>query len=198
MIPTIAALVAFLFPLAFSPGPGNMFFAANGARFGLRATLPANLGYHIATWLVTAAIGFGALAAVTANPGAFLALKLGGSLYVLWLAWGLFQSGANEGAAQAQPAGFGTGVLLLLFNPKAYIIIALMFTQFIVSETAAPWHLVLVITTVFTLNNLVAFLAWTLAGDWLARQFRDEQNARRINRLFGIVLAGVAIWMAFG
>lgn len=198
MIPTIAALVAFLFPLAFSPGPGNMFFAANGARFGLRATLPANLGYHIATWLVTAAIGFGALAAMTANPGAFLALKLGGSLYVLWLAWGLFQSGANEGAAQAQPAGFGTGVLLLLFNPKAYIIIALMFTQFIVSETAAPWHLVLVITTVFTLNNLVAFLAWTLAGDWLARQFRDEQNARRINRLFGIVLAGVAIWMAFG
>lgn len=198
MIPTIAALVAFLFPLAFSPGPGNMFFAANGARFGLRATLPANLGYHIATWLVTAAIGFGALAAVTANPGAFLALKLGGSLYVLRLAWGLFQSGANEGAAQAQPAGFGTGVLLLLFNPKAYIIIALMFTQFIVSETAAPWHLVLVITTVFTLNNLVAFLAWTLAGDWLARQFRDEQNARRINRLFGIVLAGVAIWMAFG
>jgi threonine/homoserine/homoserine lactone efflux protein len=56
--------------------------------------------------------------------------------------------------------------------------------------------LVLVITTVFTLNNLVAFLAWTLAGDWLAQQFRDEQNARRINRLFGIVLAGVAIWMA--
>lgn len=196
MISTIAALVAFLFPLAFSPGPGNMFFAANGARFGLRATLPANLGYHIATWLVTAATGFGTLAAFTANPGALLALKLGGSLYVLWLAWGLFQSGANEDAAQAQPAGFGTGVLLLLFNPKAYIIIALMFTQFVVSETATPWHLVLVITTVFTLNNLVAFLAWTLAGDWLAQQFLDKQNARRINRLFGIVLAGVAIWMA--
>lgn len=198
MIPTIAALIAFLFPLAFSPGPGNMFFAANGARFGIQATLPANLGYHVATWMVTAAIGFGALAAVTANPDAFLALKLLGSLYVLWLGWRLFRSGAHDGAAQARPAGFGTGVLLLLFNPKAYVIIALMFTQFVAADAPNPWLLVLVITTVFTLNNLVAFLTWTAAGDWLASQFRDAQSAVRINRIFGATLAVVAIWMAVG
>lgn len=195
MIPTIAALIAFLFPLAFSPGPGNLFFAANGARFGLRATLSANAGYHVATWIVTAAIGFGAIAAVSANPGVFVALKIVGSLYVLWLAWRLFSSGAHEEKQEAMPAGFGTGVLLLLLNPKAYIIIALMFTQFVAPDTAAPWDLVLVITTVFTLNNLVAFTFWTVAGDWLARTFRDQQSARLINRLFGVVLAGVAIWM---
>ena len=114
MIPTIAALIAFLFPLAFSPGPGNLFFAANGARFGLRATLSANAGYHVATWIVTAAIGFGAIAAVSANPGVFVALKIVGSLYVLWLAWRLFSSGAHEEKQEAMPAGFGTGVLLLL------------------------------------------------------------------------------------
>jgi len=196
MISTIAALVTFLFPLAYSPGPGNMFFAANGARFGIGATLPANLGYHIATWIVTAAIGFGILAAFAANPRVFFALKIAGSLYVLWLAWRLFRSGAHEGAAQAQPAGFGTGIVLLLFNPKAYIIIALMFTQFAASDAAAPWHLVLIITTVFTLNNLVAFLVWTVAGNWLARQFSDQQSAVRINRFFGAVLAAVAVWMA--
>lgn len=199
MTTTIAALIAFLFPLAYSPGPGNMFFAANGARFGMRATLPANLGYHMATWIVTAAIGFGALAAFTTHPGAFNALKLLGSLYVLWLAWSLFRSGANDGAAEATPAGFGTGVLLLLFNPKAYLIIALMFTQFVVAaDGTGQWQLILVITTVFTLNNLLAFLAWTAAGDRLARQFREEQSAKWINRVFGVVLAAVAVWMAFG
>lgn len=195
MIPTVLALVVFLFPLAFSPGPGNMFFAANGARFGIQATFPANVGYHVATWIVTAAIGFGALAAFATHPGTFLFLKLAGSLYVLWLASRLFRSGAHDGAAEAKPAGFATGVLLLLFNPKAYLIIALMFTQFIGSDAAAPWQLVLVITTVFTLNNLVAFLAWTAAGDWLAHQFRDQQSAVRINRIFGTVLAVVAFWM---
>ncbi|RKF16633.1 LysE family translocator [Roseovarius spongiae] len=199
MTTTIAALIVFLFPLAYSPGPGNMFFAANGARFGMRATLPANCGYHVATWIVTAAIGFGALAAFTTHPGAFQALKLLGSLYVLWLAWSLFRSGGHDGATEATPAGFSTGVLLLLFNPKAYLIIALMFTQFVVAaDDTGQWQLILVITTVFTLNNLLAFLAWTAAGDRLARQFREEQSAKWINRVFGAVLAAVAVWMAFG
>ena len=59
MLQTVITLVLFLFPLAYSPGPGNMFFAANGARFGFRPTISANVGYHIATWVVTFAIGLG-------------------------------------------------------------------------------------------------------------------------------------------
>ena len=55
----IFALLIFLFPLAFSPGPGNMFFAANVARFGFVNTISANLGYHLATIIVTFLIGFG-------------------------------------------------------------------------------------------------------------------------------------------
>ncbi len=34
MTQTTIALVLFLAPLAYSPGPGNLFFAATGARFG--------------------------------------------------------------------------------------------------------------------------------------------------------------------
>ncbi|MEM6594772.1 MAG: hypothetical protein AAF672_08265, partial [Pseudomonadota bacterium] len=44
---TAIALIIFLFPIAYSPGSGNLFFAANGARFGFRPALPANAGYHI-------------------------------------------------------------------------------------------------------------------------------------------------------
>lgn len=196
MTSTVAALLIFLFPLAYSPGPGNMFFAANGARFGMRATLPANAGYHLATWLVTARIGFGALAALTSYPQLFRFLKYAGSLYVLWLAWTLFHSSGHAARQQARPAGFGSGVLLLLLNPKAYVIIALMFTQFVAHDGPGQWQMVILITTVFTLNNLVAFLLWTAAGDQIALRFRGGENARRINRVFGSKLAAVAIWMA--
>ena len=55
----ILALLLFLFPLAFSPGPGNMFFAANGARFGFFNTLAANFGYHLATIIITFILGYG-------------------------------------------------------------------------------------------------------------------------------------------
>ena len=52
----IVALLIFLFPLAFSPGPGNMFFAVSGAKFGFKKTLSANFGYHLATIIVLSLI----------------------------------------------------------------------------------------------------------------------------------------------
>jgi len=52
-------IIAIIIPLAFSPGPGNMFFAASGAKFGFKKTLSANFGYHLATIIVTLLIGLG-------------------------------------------------------------------------------------------------------------------------------------------
>ena len=198
MFQTALALVVFLFPLAFSPGPGNMFFAANGARFGLRATMWASLGYHLATWVVTAAIGLGFVAALDRFPQAFEALRWAGAAYVLWIALKFFRAGALSGGIAARPAGFADGAILLALNPKAYVIIALMFTQFLGPDEQGDVALVLLITTVFTFNNLVAFTVWTVIGDRIAGIFRSETGARRLNTGFGAVLAGVALWMALG
>lgn len=191
------ALILFLFPLAYSPGPGNMFFAANGARFGFRATIPANIGYHIATWLVTAAIGFGLLTTIETFPQFFMALKIAGSLYVVFIAWKMLRAGTLQGAEEAKPATFIDGVVLLLFNPKAYVIIALMFTQFLNTSTTEIFAQIILITTIFTLNNLVAFSIWTLIGDRIASLFRSPDSAKTLNLAFGIILVAVAIWMLF-
>lgn len=195
MSQTLVTLAVFLFPLAYSPGPGNMFFAANGARFGLWATLRANFGYHLATWLVTAAIGLGFVTTLDLFPQLFVALKWAGSAYVFWLAWKLLRSGMLQGDETARPASFSDGVVLLLLNPKAYVIIALMFSQFLTSSNDNRLILTLVITTVFTLNNFIAFTVWTLIGDQIASHFRSPDSARRLNMLFGGMLALVAMWM---
>lgn len=195
MIQISVALVLFLFPLAYSPGPGNIFFAANSARFGFRATVPANIGYHIATWLVTAAVGFGFMAAFTSHPQIFMALKIAGAVYVLWLAWKLLSAGTLEGSGTAKPATFMDGVVLLILNPKAYVIIALMFTQFLGPSEVEQVALVLLITTIFTFNNLIAFSIWGLVGDKLAGYFRTPESAQKLNMIFGIMLAAVAVWM---
>lgn len=195
MFQTAFALVLFLFPLAYSPGPGNMFFAANGARFGFRSTVAANFGYHIATWVVTAAIGLGFIAALDKFPQTFVALKIAGFLYVLWIAWKLFKAGTLEGYETAKPATFKDGIILLILNPKAYVIIALMFTQFLGQSERGWLATVFLITTIFTLNNLIAFSIWALIGDKIAGCFRTPDSARKLNMLFGVVLAAVAVWM---
>lgn len=195
MLQTTLALILFLFPLAYSPGPGNMFFAANGARFGLRATISANLGYHLATLIVTGLIGLGIIAALDQAPDLFKALKLAGAGYVLWIAWKMFRSGAMTDVADARPASFGDGFVLLVLNPKGYVIMTLMFTQFLSPAEPNRLAMIALLSVVFTLNNMFAFVVWTLLGDQIAGLLRSERSARWLNMGFGAVLAAVAVWM---
>lgn len=192
------SLTAFLFPLAYSPGPGNLFFATLGARFGTAATLPANAGYHVATLVVTGLVGAGLVSAIDPETALFDGVKWAGSLYVLWLAWKMATSGSSRAEMGDIKAGFLDGVLLLILNPKAYVIIVLMYSQFGGLGPAGMVERVGLISIVFTVNNLLAFLLWTIAGDGLGRLFASETGARRLNLGFAFVLAGVGLWMMSG
>ena len=119
-----------------------------------------------------------------------------GGIFVCFVAGqGLFRAGVLRGAVEARPASAFDGAVLLLLNPKAYVIIALMFTQFLHGVTGPKVPMVLLITTVFTLNNMVAFALWTVLGDQIARHFRTPSHAVWLNMGFGVLLAGVAVWM---
>jgi len=53
---------------------------------------------------------------------------------VLWLAWGFIRAARSRATPDSSPSaerpiGFWTGAVVLLLNPKAYCIIAVMFTQ---------------------------------------------------------------------
>ncbi|WP_347310394.1 LysE family translocator [Defluviimonas sp. SAOS-178_SWC] len=190
----IAALLIFLLPLAYSPGPGNLFFAASGARFGFGATLAANLGYHMATWVVTVMIGLGFAGILAAGGAVATTIRIAGSAYVFWLACSFLRAGLGAAAPMPRRAGFVGGSLLLILNPKAYVIIFLMFSQFLTGHLPTPSG-VLAIATIFTMNNCLAFTLYTLAGDRIARSFRDPAHSRMLNIVFGLMLAAVASWM---
>ena len=120
-----------------------------------------------------------------------------GSGYILWLALKFLRAGATDDDKVARRATVLDGASLLLLNPKAYLIIALMFTQFLPVGTSSGAALVLWITSVFTLNNFVAFTVWTIAGDVLMKRFRSERRARPMNIVSGAMLAAVALWILF-
>lgn len=198
MIQTSFALLIFLFPLAYSPGPGNMFFAAVGARYGFVASLPAHFGYHLATWGVTALIGFGFSAVLNAFPAFFDVLRYCGAAYILWLAVKLLRAGPPGADIHASPAHFWAGVWLMVLNPKAYVIIAAMFAQFLNLYPLPLWGQVMVITTIFTLNNQIAFFIWTGLGVSAGRLVRSPFGAIWMNWFFAVMLILVMLWMFAG
>ncbi|WP_349371839.1 LysE family translocator [Salinarimonas sp.] len=198
---TLIALLAFLFPLAYSPGPGNGFFAALGAAGGLRAAWPALAGYHVATFAVTALIGLGVGLALLADPAVATALRVAGAAYVAWLGIAFLRAAHRPenggGIGRAVRGRFVDGAALLVLNPKAYMIIGLLFTQFL-GPADDRLGRVLALSAVFTLNNLVAFVVWTLAGMALARLLASAGDGRTVNAVFAASLIGVSIWMLVG
>ncbi|MEZ5912195.1 MAG: LysE family transporter [Paracoccaceae bacterium] len=197
MLATLAALLAFLFPLAYSPGPGNLFFAALGARLGFRAALPALMGYHIATLVVTLAAGLAFLGADARFAGLLPLLRLPGAAYILWLAWRLWHADPAGATDAGGRSGIRDGAVLLLLNPKAYTIIALVFAQFLGRDGVAGLAGIGMLAIAFTMNNLLAFVIFAAGGDRLARRLRSRKDAQSLNRAFALVLSGVALWMAW-
>ena len=189
----IFALIIFLFPLAFSPGPGNMFFAANGARFGFVNTLSANFGYHLATIIVTFLIGFGFSLFFSFIEKQYQYIQIIGSLYVMYLAYKFFRADVYDQNSQNFRCTFTDGVVLLVFNPKAYVIISLMFAIFL--DSSQNILKLIIITLVFTINNFISFTLWTVFGDLIGAKFRNEKYSKILNNVFSLLLFLVGVWM---
>ena len=191
----ILTLLIFLFPLAFSPGPGNMFFAANGARFGFKKTLAANFGYHLATIIITLLIGFGFGFFFSFIENQYKYIKIIGALYVIYLSYKFFRAGAYKETNRNLDCTFADGVVLLIFNPKAYMIISLMFTIFL--DNNHSFLKIILISLIFTFNNCISFTLLTLFGDLIGVKFRNDKYAKILNYVFAILLFLVGVWMLF-
>ncbi len=50
---------AVMFPLVISPGPANVMFAASGAKFGIKKSIPLMIGIDLIFVVQSILIGFG-------------------------------------------------------------------------------------------------------------------------------------------
>ena len=72
-----------------------------------------------------------------------------------------------------------------------------MFSQLLSTDGGLQIANALAISTIFTLNNLVAFSIWAAVGNKNTDNFRTDEGARLLNLIFGVLLAAVAVWMFF-
>lgn len=193
----IIALIVFLFPLAYSPGPGNLSFAAASASNGMKATINANIGYHIAAVFLTMLIGFGFGWLLPQGSVVLKYIGYAGSLYVVYLGLKFLRAGFSKIELKSVTLSFVDGVILMFLNPKAYLIIFLIFSQFKALPEQNNWLFIVVLSVVFTLNNVVAFVVWAYAGMSITKLLQSEKAQKRLNVIFGILLILVAIKLNF-
>jgi len=121
--------------LTVAPGPDVLFLAAQGVAGGPRAGLAVALGLSSGLLVHTALATLGVSAVFAASPAAFTALKLAGTAYLLWLAWGAFREkpGRRSGAENfsGELALYRRGVIMNLLNPKVALFFLALLPQFV-------------------------------------------------------------------
>ena len=190
------ALAAFSIVASGTPGPNNIMLWGSGMQFGFRATVPHVTGTSLGLGTMALAVAAGIGILVTSVPQVELALKVIGSIYLLYLAYQIGSIGAIRRAQIAQPLSLLQAVAFQYVNPKAW------FFALAAISTFRPTTLPIVVGSGIVAGTMMAVIvltasAWAAAGSALNRLISGERTRRIISILLALTLAGTVglIWI---
>ena len=185
--------------LAIAPGPDNLFVLTQSALQGRKAGLLVVTGLCTGLLFHTTAVALGVAVIFKTSELAFTLLKVAGAVYLLYLAWGAFKSGATTIEGKSNPvlnSGqlYRRGIFMNVTNPKVSIFFLAFLPQFASPARGSLGWQMLELGLVFILSAILVFGAIALAagslGEWLNRSSRVQ---RMINWLAGTIFIGLAV-----
>jgi threonine/homoserine/homoserine lactone efflux protein len=195
-VETLLALIAFSFVSSVTPGPNNVLLWASGATFGVARTVRHIFGTALGIGAMALAAAAGIAALVTTAPALGVAMKVGGSIYLLFLAFRIARSRGVGRAELARPLGLIQGAAFQLINPKAWIFALGAVTTFRPPEVPALAGSLLVAVTMMAVIVPTETL-WAAAGGAINRLLTNDRRARVVSlALAALVVATVlSVWI---
>lgn len=204
-MPSADLLLAFLaatLVFAYLPGPALLYTAAQTLARGRRAGLMAAFGIHVGCYAHVLAATFGLSAIFSHVPELYLAVKLVGAAYLVWLGVGLLRRRGGEAvprvAAKSARRAFAESVAVEVLNPKVALFFIAFLPQFVDPAAALPvWAQLLVlgvfVNVAFTSADLVCV---ALASAVVARATRASWGERVARTAGGSLLIGLGVKLA--
>ncbi|HUD92334.1 LysE family translocator [Sphingobium sp.] len=205
-MPSAAHLIAFALlslGMVLTPGPNMIYLVSRSISQGRGAGMISLLGVACGFLFYMVSAAFGITALLMAVPFAYDALRIGGALYLLWLAWSAVRPGGRSpfqvrALPQDSPRRlFSMGLVTNLLNPKVAMIYLSLLPQFVDPERGhvLGQSLMLGATQIvisLSVNAIIACLAGSIAGFLYGRP-----RWLTVQRWFmGTVLGGLAVRMA--
>ncbi|CNE22486.1 LysE family translocator [Yersinia nurmii] len=192
------SMLGFLWVAAITPGPNNMLLTASGANFGFTRSIWLMLGIMLGMQSVLLFVAFGVGSLILIYPSLHLALKVLGSLYLLWLAWKVATSAYQKletDVVPPKPMRWYQGWLLQFLNPKAWLMGLGSVASFSLAG-AAYNHSIVMISLGMFLVNLVCGIVWLGFGSVIGQMLRSRRAWFTFNVSMGILTAAcvLLIW----
>lgn len=199
MVVTLAQLAVFLGTLSvaiLSPGPGVIAVSQSAFALGRARALPYGWGLAVGAslWCLFALLGLTVLFRVV--PWTFVALKLLGGAYLVWIAWKMWRHATDplpDPAEKRFGAGFWGGLALNLSNPKpALFYSAVLLSIFPASlggaDKAAIYAMALAVELSFYTALATLMALPLLRRRYYAAKFRIDRVAAGLIGLLGLSL----------
>ncbi|MFD0321164.1 LysE family translocator [Lysobacter gummosus] len=134
---SLLAFAGLALVMVLTPGPNMVYLVSRSICQGRRAGLVSLAGVGIGFFFYLFAAAFGITALLFAVPFAYDALRIGGAVYLLWMAWQALRPGGRspfqvrELAPDSPRRLFVMGLLTSLLNPKVAMFYLALLPQFI-------------------------------------------------------------------
>ena len=206
-MPSTDVLLAFIATtavFAFIPGPAMLYATARTLAGGRAAGLMASLGIHLGCYLHVFAAAAGLSVLFHAVPTLYLAVKLAGAAYLVWLGIAMFRAvPAGEVAMpmlrpKSPRRAFAESVAVEVLNPKTAIFFMAFLPQFVDAAASLPvWAQLLMLGTVVNMTFSLADLVCVMLAGSLANQLKRSGRAQRwMQRAGGTILVGLGVNVA--
>lgn len=195
-----SALAFFIAILIFSvtPGPGVFAILARALVRGASACFSLALGMAISdiVYLLLACYGLAAIA--ESWGGLFMAVRIVGALYLLYLGWKMWHTrlelGGVDGKADGQLHGFLQGFMISASNPKV-ILFYIAFLPSFMDLTVLSANDIVLAASIALVGLMLGLMLIAISASWARRYFRSERAMKGLNRLAGSIMMAAGVYI---
>ena len=185
------------------PGTGVIYTVSTGLVHRWKASIVAAFGCTagILPHLAVSILGLSAILHMSALV--FQVLKFAGTLYLLYLAWGMWrdtgslkldQSASNMNSRQLVLKG----ILINILNPKLTLFFFAFLPLFVSSDAASPTKEMVGLSVIFMGMTFIIFALYGILASGISKHLINSPKAiRRMQRSFALIFVGLAAKLAF-
>ncbi|WP_180156294.1 LysE family translocator [Acinetobacter sp. YH12045] len=199
----LGSIAAALLLGAMSPGPTSIYVAKNSIAISRKHGLFTALGTGLGAAIFGLLAVLGLQAFLLAVPSAYLALKICGGLYLLWMAFKIIKhakepigAGDDVSSQMSLRRAFTTGLITQLSNPKIAIVLASIFTALLPKEIPTYFYFVLPVLCFFIDAGWCSLVAVALSAEKPRKVYLKFKAG--FDRAAGAVMTVLGLKLIFG
>lgn len=201
----LALFVPTFFMVSITPGMCMTLSLTLGMSLGLRKTFYMMWGELAGVALVSLAAVAGVATIMLNHPAAFVLLKYCGGGYLIYLGVQMWRSRgkmalSDQPELQSEVSGSSLatqGFITAIANPKGWAFMISLLPPFI-DQTHPMLPQLSLLLAIILLIEFICLIIYASGGKRLRSFLSKKGGTKLLNRISGVLMAGVGMWLALG